>query len=211
MITLFIDTSSTDVSIALIKDNNILSQITKSIPNQHSIYTTSYIDQVLKNTNLTPQDVNKIMVVNGPGSFTGVRIGVTIAKVFAYIQNIDIICLSSLKIRAISIQHDLCLSLMKANRYNYYLGLYDKDNSPIIEEHFANKEEVIAIIKKYNPLIVSSDNLTIDDLKVEKTPLNITAITKYYNHYKTSNPHLVVPNYLKLPQALESQNDQRNN
>ena len=203
MITLFIDTSSSDVSIALVKDNNILSSITQNLPNQHSIYTTSYIDKVLKETSLEPKDIDKIMVVNGPGSFTGVRIGVTIAKVFAYILKKDIICLSSLKIRAISSNHNTCLSIINANRNNYYIGLYDKDTNEIIEEQFNNKDFVIDIINKYNPTIVSESNLTIDDITIEKTPLDIVKIVNYYKDYPTTNPHLVVPNYLKLPQALE--------
>lgn len=203
MITLFIDTSSSDVSIALVKDNNILSSITENLPNQHSIYTTSYIDKVLKETSLEPKDIDKIMVVNGPGSFTGVRIGVTIAKVFAYILKKDIICLSSLKIRAISSNHNTCLSIINANRNNYYIGLYNQENNEIIEEQFNNKDFVIDIINKYNPTIVSESNLTIDDITIEKTSLDIVKIVNHYINYPTTNPHLVVPNYLKLPQALE--------
>ena len=203
MITLFIDTSSSDVSIALVKDNNLLASITKNLPNQHSIYTTSYIDKVLKETSLEPKDIDKIMVVNGPGSFTGVRIGVTIAKVFAYILKKDIICLSSLKIRALSSNHNNCLSIINANRNNYYIGLYDQENNEIIEEQFNNKDFLIEIINKYNPTIVSESNLTIEDITIEKTPLDIVKIVNYYKDYPTTNPHLVVPNYLKLPQALE--------
>jgi tRNA threonylcarbamoyladenosine biosynthesis protein TsaB len=85
MISLFIDTSSIDVSIAIIKDNKILSSITKEATGTHSIYTTKYLDDMLKEAKLKPKDINKIMVVNGPGSFTGVRIGVTIAKTYSYL------------------------------------------------------------------------------------------------------------------------------
>lgn len=207
MIVLFIDTSSTDVSIALIKDNRILSNITKSIPNQHSIYTTSYIKEVLTVANLEAKDIDKIMVVNGPGSFTGVRIGVTIAKVFAYILQKDIICLSSLKIRAISTKHNYCLSLMNANRGNYYIGLYDKDNNELIKEQFNNTEEVIKLINEYNPTIVSDNDLTINNINIPKTKLDIISIINYYKYTSSVNPHFVVPNYLKLPQALEVKND----
>lgn len=203
MITLFIDTSCNDVSIALIKDNTILSSITKTLPNQHSIYTTSYIDKVLKEAKLAANNIDKIMVVNGPGSFTGVRIGVTIAKVFAYIQKKDLICLSSLKIRAISTKHDCCLSLINANRGNYYIGLYNKDNHEIIKEQFNNTEEVIKLIEKYNPTIVSDNDLTINEIPISKTKLDIISIVNYYKNYPNINPHLAVPNYLKLPQALE--------
>lgn len=203
MITLFIDTSCTDVSIALVKDNTILSCIVESLPNKHSIYTTSFIDKVLKDTNIKVEEIEKVMVVNGPGSFTGVRIGVTIAKVLAYILNIDVICLSSLKIRAISVAHDYCLSLINANRGNYYIGLYDKNNNEVIEEQFNNIDKVLELIEKYNPVIVSDTDFVINDMSISKTRLDILSIVNYYKKYKGINSHLVVPNYLKLPQALE--------
>ena len=136
MITLFIDTSSSDVSIALIKDNIILDSIISCVPNEHSIYTVSYIDKILKNANVDVSDVNRIMVVNGPGSFTGVRIGVTIAKVYAYLKAIPVICISSLKMRAISGMGDYILSLIDAHHENYYVGLYDKNMDEIIKEGF---------------------------------------------------------------------------
>ena len=203
MITLFIDTSTSDVSIALIKDNIILASINKNLPNQHSIYTTSFLDEVLKKAKIKEKDIDKIMVVNGPGSFTGVRIGVTIAKTFTYILKKDIICLSSLKIRAISVKHDYCLSLINANKNNYYIGLYNKNNDEVIEEHFNNSEYVTKIINQYNPIITSDSDRNINDIKINKTNLDIIAIINYYKDYLSINPHLVVPNYLKLPQALE--------
>lgn len=203
MITLFIDTSSSDVSIALVKDNKILSYINEELPNQHSIYTTSYIDNVLNKSNIEPKDVDKIMVVNGPGSFTGIRIGVTIAKVFGYILNKEVICLSSLKMRAISTNHQYCLSLINANRGNYYIGLYDQDNNEVVEEQFNNLDEVIRLIDLYNPTIVSVGYLNINNNSINKTSLDILKIVDYYKEYPSINPHLVVPNYLKLPQALE--------
>ena len=119
---LFIDTSSADVSISVIDGKNVLASISETIPNKHSIYTVSFIDKVIKEAGLTANDINKILVVTGPGSFTGVRIGVTIAKTYAYLKNIDIISVSSLKILALSTNHDYCLSLIDAKHDNYYLG-----------------------------------------------------------------------------------------
>ena len=203
MISLFIDTSGIDVSIALIRDNNIIAKIVERIPNEHSIYTTSYLDKVLNSANISPSDIDKILVVNGPGSFTGVRIGVTIAKVFAYILKKDIICLSSLKIRALSTTHDYCLSLISANKGNYYIGLYDKDNNEVIEEQFNNTSFIEELIKKYNPLIVCDNNINLLSKEINKTELDIINIVNYYKDNTPCNVHLVVPNYLKLPQALE--------
>lgn len=203
MISLFIDTSSSDVSIAIIKDNIELSLITKNIPNKHSVYTTSFIDEALRETKLKPNDIDKIMVVNGPGSFTGVRIGVTIAKTYAYLLKKDIICVSSLKMMAISCDHKYCLSLIDAHHDNYYLGLYDENNNEVIEEQFNSKDKVMEIIDKYNPVIVSDNNIKIDNIEVKKVQLDVVKIVDYYRDYKSLNCHLVVPNYLKLPQALE--------
>lgn len=203
MRTLFIDTSSSDVSIAVINDGKILASITKNIPNAHSVYTVSFLDKVIKDAGLIPNDIDKILVVTGPGSFTGVRIGVTIAKTYAYLRNISIIGVSSLKMLALSTNHEYCLSLIDAKHNNYYLGLYDKDNNNVIEEQFNNKDKVLELISKYNPLIVSNEDIKIDDIEVKKQELDLVNIVSYYQDKESINPHLIVPNYLKLPQALE--------
>ena len=114
MISLFIDTSLSDVSIALLKDNKILSSIHNNIPGEHSIYVTKYIEDLLKKTNISSKEVDEIVVVNGPGSFTGIRIGVTIAKVFAYLTKIRIVSITSLQARAIGRKNEYILSTIDA-------------------------------------------------------------------------------------------------
>lgn len=203
MISLFIDTSSSDVSIAIIKDKNILASISKETPNEHSIYTVKYLDDILKESNLNPEDIDKIMIVNGPGSFTGVRIGVTVAKTYAYLLKKDIITISSLKMLALSTNHDYIMSLIDAKHDNYYIGLYDKDNNEIIKEQFIHIDKLLEIINKYNPKLVSDNDIIINNIKVPKQKLDFVKIVEYYKDNKTLNPHSVVPNYLKLPQALE--------
>lgn len=197
MITLFIDTSNTDVSIALLQEGKLISKKVERIPNEHSKYTVSYIDEVLKESNITPKEVNSIMVVNGPGSFTGVRIGLTIAKVFAYLNDIKVTLVSSLKCLAMSTTNDkYVLSLISARNDNYYLGLYDNNYNEIISERFANREEIIRIIDEYKPKVIINDLL-------EMTKLDIEKIYNYYKDKEQVNPHMVLPNYLKLPQVLE--------
>lgn len=206
MINLFIDTSNKDVSIGIIKENAILVQKKESIPNQHSIYTTSYIKQVLDKSNLKPIDIDKIYVVNGPGSFTGIRIGVTIAKVYAYLLKKEIIGISSLKILALSTKtkSNYYLSVIDAKHENYYIGLYDDKYNNIISEKFSNLQEVEEIINTYNPIIVSDESIEINNHKINKIDLDLVKIIDYYKNEKTENPHLVNPNYLKKPQAMES-------
>lgn len=207
MITLFIDTSASDVSIAILKSNQILSSVNKTIPNEHSKYVVSFIDKLLKELSLTPDDIKRIMVVTGPGSFTGVRIGITISKVYAYLKNIDVIGVSSLKMLSLSKEHDYCLSLIDARNNNYYMGLYDKDNNEVLPEQFIKKEKLLNIIEEYNPTIVSNSNITINNTEIPKQELDIEKIVFFYQNNEPTNPHLLVPNYLKLPQALEGKHD----
>ena len=203
MITLFIDTSSSDVSIAILKEEKILFQKNESIPNKHSIYTIPFIEEAINKSNLKPKDINRIMVVNGPGSFTGLRIGVTIAKVYAYLNDIEVIPISSLKMISLSRPHNYCLSLIDAHHDNYYIGLYDKDNNEVIEEQFNTKEKVLELIDKYNPIVLSPEPINNDKIISSKQELNISNIYSYYKDKEPTNYHLLVPKYLKLPQALE--------
>lgn len=191
MISLFIDTSFSDVSIALVKDNNLLDIIHEDIPNKHSIYTVQYIDDILKKNNLSPDAVDEIVVVNGPGSFTGIRIGVTIAKMYAYLKKIRIVSISSLLARVIGTKAKYLLSLIDAKHDNYYVGLYDENYNKYVEK-FTTKEEVDELIKKYSPEVVDI-----------KRNYNIPEIIKYTKNLPSENPHAVNPYYLKLPEAME--------
>ena len=203
MITLFIDTSFSDVSIALLKDNKIINKIVKSIPNEHSKYAITYIEEVLKISDITPNEVENIMVVNGPGSFTGIRIGLTIAKIYAYLLNIKVTLISSLKTLALSEDGEYILSLIDAKNNNYYLGLYDDNYNEVLKEHFSNLDEVYEIIAKYSNIkIVSNSNLNIDNYTLINE-LDIEKIVEYYQDKEKVNAHQVLPNYLKLPQVLE--------
>ena len=204
MISLFIDTSMANVSISVVKDGKILSLIEKNIPNMHSSYATKYVKDALDMANIDANDVDNIMVVVGPGSFTGVRIGVTIAKTYGYLIKKDITPISSLKCLAISAKYDdLVMSIIPANKSSYYVGIYDKDYNTVNDECFMTKEDVLTLCDKYNPYIVGIDQSIIGKYKINKQNLDVLKIVHYYMDKERVNPHGLVPNYLKLPQALE--------
>lgn len=198
MISLFIDTSLKDVSIALVKDNKLVSNIKNNVPNNHSVYVTKYIEDILKENNLKPNEIQEIVVVNGPGSFTGIRIGVTVAKIYAYLLGIKIKTITSLKARSLSCNCKYCLSVIDAKHGNYYIGLYDDNHNTILEE-FNNSNRISELKEKYNPVIIDENS----DYDIEK-------IISYSKNIEYTNPHAVNPFYLKLPEAMEK-NDKRNN
>ena len=206
MINLFIDTSMANVSISILKDNKILSIIQEEIPNEHSKYVTSYVKRVIDEASLDANDIDNILVVNGPGSFTGVRIGVTIAKTYGYLINKEIIPVSSLKALAISSSKSIngnIMSVITANRSSY-VGIYDSEYNNIIDEEFVSRERLVELIEKYNPYIVSNDFNVVSVYKLNKVNLDVSKIVDYYKDMDKVNYHALVPNYLKLPQAMEN-------
>ena len=204
MTTLFIDTSSSDVSIAIIKDEKILSKIYKNIPNEHSVYAVKFVNDVLETIGMKPNDIDNIMVVNGPGSFTGVRIGLTIAKIYGYLLKKDIITVSSLRAMALSSDAKIVIPIIDAHHDNYYYGVYDMFDNIILKDNFNTKEELLKQINKYEDAdIVSNEIVDNNEIKARKIDYDIVNIANHYKYELPVNPHLVVPNYLKLPQALE--------
>ena len=205
MISLFIDTSMKNVSISIVKDNKIMSIIQEDIPNEHSKYATSYVKKVIDDAGIDANDIDDILVVNGPGSFTGVRIGVTIAKTYGYLINKELIPVSSLKSLAISSNKDCTvMSVIQANRNNFYVGIYDSKYNNLIDEQFVSSNKLIELIEEYNPYIVSNDFYVLGIYKFNKVNLDILRIVDYYKDMDKVNYHALVPNYLKLPQAMEN-------
>lgn len=204
MIRLFIDTSLANVSISVIKDKEELATISKSIPNMHSVYAVSFVKQVLDIAKIDANLIDEIYVVNGPGSFTGLRIGVTIAKTYGYLIKKDIIPVSTLKMLAISSNTDgVIMSIIPANKSHYYVGVYDNNYNILYDEKFVSKEEVLELANKYEPYMVSVNQDVIGNRKINKVELNIVKIIDYYQDKERVNYYKLVPNYLKLPQAVE--------
>lgn len=204
MISLFIDTSLDYVRTAIVKDNTLLAFKEGNMPNMHSVYATSYIKHVLDDAGIDANNIDKIMVVNGPGSFTGVRIGVTIAKTYGHLIKKEVTPISSLKCLALSRKHDgNVLCLISARRNNYYMGLYDENNQEIVPEGFVDGNQVLLLIEKYRPVVVSNEFGVLGTVKLEKVNLDVLKVVDYYQDKETMNAHKLVPNYLKLPQVLE--------
>ena len=124
MYTLFIDTHYLDIVIILLKDGILVNKKEVINKKNNSEYIFPTIVDVIDDIKL-----NEIIVVNGPGSFTGVRLGVTIAKTFAYILNIPIKTITSLEVMAIS-SNQLKVAFSDSN--GYYIGNFvDGLNSQI--------------------------------------------------------------------------------
>jgi len=203
MISLFLDTSSKKLAVYLVKDKEILYEKELETINDHSKYLVPFIDEALKQNNLSPKDINKIYVVNGPGSFTGTRIGVTVGKVFAYSIDINVIPVSSLKQYIFSEDNkDYYVSIIKDKGNRLYYGIYDKDYNDILTDKYNYMNIFTEDISKLNGNIVFISDEDIDGIETVKPKLDIIKLLEYYKD-KEINAHFLKPNYLKKIEVEE--------
>lgn len=190
---LFLDTSSNTLLLSLNKDDEQIDKIILENSQEHSIYAVEKLDEILKNNNLKPDDIDQIFVSVGPGSFTGIRIGVTIAKTYAYCLGKLIVPVSSLKMKILEYSgYDYYVSVIKDKRNLLYFGLYDKNYKTINEELITEEQFKNRIQKLENYKLVESENN--DD---NRKNLDIKSVINYYKNESPVNPHKVNPLYLK--------------
>ncbi len=196
---LFLDTASSRVIISFIRNNEIIFNVNLQNDNNLSNKLMVLIDENFKKNNLKPADINKIFVVNGPGSFTGIRCGVTVAKTLAFLLNIEIASISELETMASGYDEVVC-PIIDARRGYVFAGIYDGIKN-IAPDRYISYDE---ITKGFKGKIVSYDYENAYEPKVD--------ILKIINKYKDEsiNPHLLVPNYLKKTEAEENLNAKRN-
>ncbi|WP_188207152.1 tRNA (adenosine(37)-N6)-threonylcarbamoyltransferase complex dimerization subunit type 1 TsaB [Alkalibacillus aidingensis] len=123
---LAIDTSNQPMSVSIIKESTLAAELTVNVKRNHSLQLMPAIDHLFNQTGLQPNQLDKIAIAAGPGSYTGLRIGMTTAKTMAWGLNIPIVSLSSLELLASNLLYDSCLvsPFFDARRGNVYTGLY---------------------------------------------------------------------------------------
>ncbi|EDW21813.1 tRNA (adenosine(37)-N6)-threonylcarbamoyltransferase complex dimerization subunit type 1 TsaB [Bacillus pumilus] len=126
MTILAIDTSNHTLGIALVKDSTVIGESITYLKKNHSVRAMPTVEALMIECGVAPSELSKIVVAKGPGSYTGVRIGVTIAKTLAWTLSIPISAVSSLETLAANGQYfDGWISpLFDARRGQVYTGLY---------------------------------------------------------------------------------------
>lgn len=150
--TLFIDTHSNIITIALLGKTNIIKQ--KETNHKHSEHVLNMIKSILDENIIKKEDISEIIVVNGPGSFTGIRIGVVIAKTLSYTLNIKIKVISSLEVFGISENKPFDLIVVEDTKGFYYLTSDLKNPQYLLKNDFEifvnNHNYIVSTNKEYN-------------------------------------------------------------
>lgn len=127
MLILSIDTSCSTAGVSLTRDGIIISEISINDKNTHSVKLMPAIELLFKNVGLSVKDIDAVAVVNGPGSYTGLRIGVSAAKAIAYSAEVPVIGVNTLDYLARSVgfvgEGFIC-SVIDARNTHVYYGVY---------------------------------------------------------------------------------------
>ncbi|WP_422122232.1 tRNA (adenosine(37)-N6)-threonylcarbamoyltransferase complex dimerization subunit type 1 TsaB [Planococcus sp. X10-3] len=153
MIYLGIDTSNSPLAIALAKDDTILIEESSNLKINHSLTAMPAIEEMMAKAKIIPTDLTHIAVAEGPGSYTGVRIGLTIAKTLAWSLKIPLHMVSSLKVLAANGQFfdGIVCSLMDARRGTAFMGAYDgKSLESVIPDQHSEVREFLVKLKDLN-------------------------------------------------------------
>lgn len=154
---LAIDTSSKICSVSILEDNNVIIENHNDDEKTHSQKLMPLIDETLKQANITLDNIDLLACCQGPGSFTGIRIGISTVKAFADVKNIPIIGVTSLESLAYNIHSEgLIASIIDAKHDNVYFALYNVSNGifeTIIDPISDEINNIIPLLKHYNEKI----------------------------------------------------------
>ena len=204
---LFIDTSTSYPIVSIIENNNIKAMFNKKIDTDISVSIFSILVTMFKELNITPQDIKKIFIANGPGSFTGTRIGVTIAKVYGYSLNVDLIPVSTLEVLAGGVNKDYIVPVIDARRGFVYAGIYDKDLNKIVDDRYISLDKLKEELEGKDYVFVSYDDIA----GSIKPKIDLIKVINKHEKDIPVNAHGLNPNYLKKTEAEEKLSDKKNN
>jgi len=201
MKTLILSTCTNRIIVAIADNSTIFSFCNEIIENQMSNVIMAKVEECFNNANITPNDIDKILVAVGPGSFTGIRIGVTIAKTMAWTLNKKIVPISSLELIMSGYNDDkLLVPYIDARRNAVFAGVYNNKLETILEDCYIS-------LTNLNDFLIDKDYIFIsDDSLVEsfKPEIDILKIVNKYAEADGLNPHAINPIYLKQTEAEEN-------
>jgi len=210
-----IETSSKNCSVCLSSKGKLIQSFDSEDDTfRHSELLTSCIQDILSENNIDVKDLSVISIGIGPGSFTGLRIGFSVAKGLCYPHNINLVGISSLKIIANSVikENKNIISLIKDKGEHFYVSKYNSDLKEIIqpEIQLINSDYINGIIDEKSIIVVNSDQSKefISQIVKQKTKIISRTISsvdmnslshKSFKEKKFEDIAYIEPMYVKKP------------
>ena len=201
MISLFVDTALSFIRIALFKDDKIIDLINEKCEKNMSSIFDIRVKDLFKRNNLELNQVDRIYTVTGPGSFTGIRVGMTFSKVLAFSLNKKITPISELQVLASSnSSSNFIAPLIDARRGYVYAGVYDGNLDVVYSDRYILLDDFLNCFS--DVILVGYD--CFDQIKLIEPDIDFEKIILKNKNSIQVDHHVLVPNYLKLTEAEEN-------
>jgi tRNA threonylcarbamoyladenosine biosynthesis protein TsaB len=224
---LAIESSNQTMSAAVCENGRLLAEVTTNGNLQHSTQLMPAVDHVMQLVGWKPADLDRIAVAKGPGSYTGVRIGATIAKTLAWTLAIPLVPVSSLKVIAGNCEgaaHKL-VPMIDARRGNCYTAVYQFEDNLLVERiadtHIASEEWFQRLLAEEGTYLFVGEDVSkyrerISELFKERALFagesqalpRASVLATLSESTAAEDPHTFVPAYLKNPEAEEKWEEQ---
>lgn len=192
MYQLLLDSSNIYLAVGLSKDGKVIDSIFYNAWQRQSELMVNEIENIFKRNNIDKKDLDAVVVGIGPGSYTGVRIGVTIAKTIAYALKIKVYAKSSLSLLRCGEDPTICLFNARSGRS--YFAVY-QGKKVLEKECVIPNEEVLSYIQKHPYYKIAGDTAQIEK---ESEELNIIAnLADFDENELVKNIFTLNPIYLK--------------
>lgn len=202
---LVIDTTSDELFVALITKEKTEKKLVADCRSKHSVCLLPEIDKLLCQNGLKIEDVDVCALSVGPGSFTGIRIGVATAKAFQYALSMKIIAVNSLEAAAYNYKGDgKTVAIIDAKHGNAFTGIYEDGKETLCFLNTEKLKDELSDAKHFVSPYENSFGATV----VEDHYDGLLAVIKeklQKNEYSEN----FAPLYLKLSQAEEEENDRK--
>lgn len=189
---LSIDTATAAASCAVIEDDKLLGEITYNYKKQHSIILMTIIDTLLKNVNTSIGDIDGFVVSKGPGSFTGLRIGISTVKGLSQGTNKPFVGISTLDALAYNLAYTdgIICPILNALRGNVYSAIYVFNGTKLeklTENMLISMDELFILLEKYNkPVTFIGDGIPIFKEKIDNSLLHVKFAPTHLNFARAS-------------------------
>ncbi len=213
-----IDTSLSVATIAILEDEKILGQMSLNVKNKHSETLMPIIKILMDTLKIKPKEIEKVVCGVGPGSFTGLRIGIATAKAFCYSNNIKAIPVSTLDLLATNIKYTdrLIVPIIDGKRNNIYVSTYKIENEIYKRKTSMEFTTIDLLMEKlkgqkviflgdgaiaYKDLIKENNFDIANDSELLSNAVNMTLYAIKHLKDEEVDVHNLKPTYLRKSQA----------
>ena len=192
MVTILLDSSNTNLSVGIARDNLLLECISYEAWQQQSEFMIPELNKLLDKYSVKIDEIKDVIVAIGPGSYTGVRIAITIAKTIATVLNAKLYPVSSLRVQKNRKSPSICLINARSSRS--YMGVYEGEKT-ILEDQIMKNDEVMKYIADHPDYSVCGDVKYLGLECIETN--NIAEMLDLKEYLESVNPLSLKPVYMK--------------